>query len=620
MTKINLGELLFKLAIRFEPDIVTSRQKTKKIAAELGFDSQDQIRFATAVSELARNVFQYAKTGTLEFYFSTERPQYFFIVITDSGPGISAIDKILEGTYSSKSGMGLGLMGAKKLMDYFDIQTDSQSGTKVTIGKKLRQLIPQEKFESLKQNITELVCTPASNSFELLQNQNRELSTALEEVRIAKQELSNLNQELAETNRSVIKLYAELDERALSLKAANGALVKATEQAELANEAKSRFLSNMSHEIRTPLGIIQGFSELVLNPNLSAFEREGFLKTIRRNAANLTKLIGEVLDLSKVEAGVVELENTYFSLRDLVSEVLTSFELQASLKGVKLSFSFLDNCPWFVISDLMRLRQILVNVIGNALKFTATGEVSLIINAQATANEPESSMIQFLIKDTGIGLSEENQLRLFQPFVQADSSTTRKFGGTGLGLSLSKKLAQALGGDLILVESTPNVGSTFAITIKNDALLAADQDPIFLEPTEVAALPEKVLTGLQVLLVEDSDDNQLLFSTYLTQAGANVDIGSDGILGVALALKKSYDVILMDVQMPNLDGFSATAQLRAAGIKVPIVALTSHAMKEDRDRALASGFTHYLTKPLESKLLVQTLLPLKRIIKVQLDL
>ncbi len=619
MTAVSLGELLFKIAIRFEPDIVTSRQKTKMITAELGFDSQDQIRFATAVSELARNVFQYAKTGTLEYYFSSERPQFFYIVVSDSGPGILAINKILEGTYSSTSGMGLGLMGAKKLMDYFDVKT-SPNGTKVTIGKKLRLFVSEEKTENLKEIITALVCTPASNPFELLQNQNRELSMALEEVRLAKQELSKLYQELAETNRAVVVLYEELDGRALSLKSANEALVAATEQAELANLAKSRFLSNMSHEIRTPLGIIQGFSELALNPHLSNTEREGFLNTVRRNAANLTKLIGEVLDLSKVEAGVVELENTYFSLRELISEVLTGFELQASHKNVRLSFSFHDNCPWFVISDQMRLRQILINVIGNALKFTAAGEVTLVVSAQATdkelSNEPESSMIQFLIKDTGIGLSPENQLKLFQPFVQADSSTTRKFGGTGLGLSLSKKLAQALGGDLVLVESRLDVGSTFSLIIKNDALLAAGQEPIFLEDSETPVAPEKVLTGLHVLLVEDSDDNQLLFSTYLTQAGANVDIGADGIFGVALALKKSYDVILMDVQMPNLDGFSATAQLRAAGIKAPIVALTSHAMKEDRDRALASGFTHYLTKPLESKLLVQTLLPLKKNITV----
>ncbi len=602
-----LGISLLKMVIRFEPDIVTSRQKTKLIARELGFDSQDQIRLATAVSELTRNVFQYARTGTIEFFFSYELPQFFYIVISDSGPGISAIDKILAGTYSSESGMGVGLMGAKKLMDYFDVQTSAQTGTTITIGKKLRYIISTDKIENLKPGISELISIAPTNSFEALQNQNRDLSSALDEVRIAKENLSKLNLELAETNQAMVKLYTELDGRALALQMANEALIQATEQADLANQAKSQFLSNMSHEIRTPLGIIQGFSELAMDPDLTSKERQGFLATIRRNSKNLTQLIGQILDLSKVEAGLVELEITYFSMRDLVAEVISSFELQARKKTIALKFVFEDHCPTFLTSDLMRLRQILINVIGNALKFTSHGEIVLTVNEVPNSNHQDSVLIQFLIRDTGIGLSAENQARLFQPFVQADSSTTRKYGGTGLGLSLSKKLAQALGGDLALVASSPGAGSTFSVTIRANNVAQKSQVHVSIDPTEIEFDPTNLLNGLRVLLVEDSDDNQLLFSTYLSQAGASFDIGNDGNFGVALARQNLYDVILMDVQMPNLDGYSATAILRAEGFNMPIVALTSHALKEDYDRALANGFTHYLTKPLESKTLIQTL-------------
>ncbi len=610
MTASKLGQSLLRMTIRFEPDIITSRQKTKLIAQELGLDTQDQIRLATTVSELARNVFQYARTGTIEFFFTIELPQFFYIVVSDSGPGIQFIEKILAGDYTSQSGMGVGLRGAKKLMDYFHVETSSQNGTVVTIGKKLRLDVSTAKAENLKQVITDMVSIPASNPFEALQNQNRELSTALDEVRVAKENLSRLNIELAETNRAVIALYAELDGRALSLKAANEALVYATEQADLANEAKSRFLSNMSHEIRTPLGVIQGFAELAMQESITSAERQDYLKTIRRSSKNLTQLIGEILDLSKVEAGMVELENSHFSLRDLVSDIITSFQLQARKKQVQLKIFFQEGCPSMITSDLMRLRQILMNVVGNALKFTSQGEITLTMQMHPDPLTGHDSYFQFLVTDTGIGLTTESQSRLFQPFVQADNSTTRKFGGTGLGLSLSKKLAQALGGDLTLVESTSGKGSTFLIAIKSTP--TGDQSTYLFELLDNKLEPMQHLKGLQVLLVEDSEDNQLLFSTYLMQAGATVDLASDGNFGVELARKKSYDVIVMDVQMPNLDGYEATALLRSEGFDVPIVALTSHAMKEDRDRALTSGFTHYLTKPLESKTLIQTLIPIQR--------
>lgn len=390
---------------------------------------------------------------------------------------------------------------------------------------------------------------------------------------------------------------------------------KAMEEAEFANQAKTRFLSNMSHEIRTPLGIIQGFADLALDPTVKASERQEYLLTIKRNAHSLTKLLGEILDLAKIEAGRIEIEQTRFSLPDLVSEVLAAFNLQATEKGIALKFEIEGPFPEFVQSDSTRIRQILINMISNALKFTSKGGVSVTAKIQPQRSENTPVIVEFYVRDTGIGLNEDQRGRLFQAFSQADSSTTRKFGGTGLGLNLSKKLAQSLGGDLVLQESALHKGSTFKFHFNAGVLKTQDfADRFKVRPSQENYGPSKFsneLKGLKVLLVEDSVDNQMLFSTYLNQTGASVDLANDGLEGVNLARKNLYDVILMDVQMPNLDGYEATSILRSEGLKTPIVALTAHAMKEQRDHALSSGFSAYLIKPLNPLLLVETLSELR---------
>lgn len=385
------------------------------------------------------------------------------------------------------------------------------------------------------------------------------------------------------------------------------AIRKAMEQAELANQAKTRFLSNMSHEIRTPMGVIQGFADLALDDNSSPEERQNYLHTIKRNAAELTKLIGEILDLAKIESGHSKAESLRFSIHDLIQDVVSALSLQAKEKGITLSLNFKKPFPYYLTADPTRTRQILMNLISNAIKFTTRGGVKVTGYVIPQEDQKQSCVI-FDIEDSGIGLAPEQSARLFQAFSQADNSTTRKFGGTGLGLDLSRRLANSMGGNVKLVESQIGVGSTFRFSVDAGVLSEADFRAEIKPKIEIKTSRfANRLSGLNVLLVDDSTDNQMLFSRYLKRAGAEVVVASDGIEAVEIGSKIKFDVILMDVQMPHMDGYQATAKIRSLNILTPIIAITANALKEERERALQSGFTDYLTKPLEPTTLVRTL-------------
>ena len=364
-------------------------------------------------------------------------------------------------------------------------------------------------------------------------------------------------------------------------------------QAEHANRTKSAFLANMSHEIRTPLSAILGYAEILKDGTLEADEREEFLTTITRNGVALTRLIDDILDLSKVEAGQIEPEMVNFSLRAMIGELRGLFEEQARSKGLEFTIQRAANVPDQVRTDPTRLRQILVNLIGNALKFTSQGSVRVGL-------ERAGESLRFRVDDTGIGLTEQQAGRLFLPFSQADGSTTRRFGGTGLGLALSRKLARALGGDVTLEHSQPEVGSTFLASVHFEESAAS------LEASVQEETPVR-LSGLRVLLVEDTADNQRLIIHLLERAGIEVELAQDGQEGLDKALTGTYQVILMDMQMPRLDGFTATRMLRQRGYRGPVVALTAHAMLEDRQRIEQCGCDAHLTKPLDVKAIYQTL-------------
>ena len=369
----------------------------------------------------------------------------------------------------------------------------------------------------------------------------------------------------------------------------------AKEIAENANATKSAFLANMSHEIRTPLGAILGFSSLLKDVNLPIGDRDQYIDTINRNGQSLTRIIDDILDLAKVEAGRLDVEEIDFSLFDLVAEVVDLFKEKAKQKGIYLFTSIDENVPHCISSDPTRIRQILINILGNAIKFTDTGGVRM--RVRAAPDLRESLKISVDVKDTGCGLTEEQKARLFKPFTQADNTTTRQFGGTGLGLALSKRLSEALGGDIAIEKYVPNEGCTFVVTFlaaPAKSLGRARQGVKTAVPSSANALHQ-----LRVLLVDDSPDNQLLVKRFLTKNGAHVEVANDGLQAVEMALSKTYEIVLMDIQMPHMDGYQAIKALREKNYQTPIIALTAHAMLEDRAKTQAAGFVSHLTKPID---------------------
>lgn len=373
----------------------------------------------------------------------------------------------------------------------------------------------------------------------------------------------------------------------------------AREIAEEASKAKSKFLASMSHEMRTPLSAIVGFSELLEQDVTQAVD---FVEVIRRNAKHLSSLIDDILDLSKVEAGQMSLDSVVTNLREEVDGAILMLSNRAKAKGLAIHCTYNGILPKTILTDPMRLRQILINVIGNAIKFTEVGSIDVSVKMDETKIGDASRYVAFSITDSGLGIERSKHLQIFEPFCQEATTTARRFGGTGIGLTLSRQLARLMGGDLVLKYSEPGKGSTFEFSITSGPL-GSDKDPP-IEPSRCDPSSnknaEKALHGLHILLVEDSPDNRLLLEKFLESDGAKVDLATDGIEGVNMALKGTYDVIIMDVQMPNLDGRQATEQLRKAGYKLPIIALTADATKEEKNRCLASGMNDYCTKPISN--------------------
>lgn len=381
-------------------------------------------------------------------------------------------------------------------------------------------------------------------------------------------------------------------------------LIRSQRDAEVANQSKSEFLANMSHEIRTPMTAILGFNDILLD-NATEPEIIDAALTVKRNGEYLINLINDILDLSKIEAGKFEVEQLECSPHGIIADVASLMRVRAKAKGLPLNVQFDSPIPKTIQSDPTRLRQILINVVGNAIKFTETGSVEII--TRLLNESGEESKLQFDVTDTGIGIAADKIDKLFKPFTQADGSTTRTFGGTGLGLSISKRLVGLLGGEFS-VSSTLGKGSTFSVTVTTGPL----EDVRLIQGTgaEVNAEVNDPLNNLRILLAEDGPANQRLIGFVLKKAGAEVTLADNGQIGFdfAIAAKEEnqpFDVILMDMQMPVLDGYAATRRLREAGYSGPIIALTAHAMLSDRQKCLDAGCDDYTTKPIDRKKLIE---------------
>jgi Amt family ammonium transporter len=399
-------------------------------------------------------------------------------------------------------------------------------------------------------------------------------------------------------------------------------LRKAKKRAEAATRAKSEFLANMSHEIRTPMTAIQGFTELLLEEgDLGRIEQ---LHTLKRNGQHMMQILSDILDIAKIEAGKIEVERLPVSPSEVVADVTAVMRNAATEKEIGFDVAYIGKIPAMVQTDPTRLRQVLMNLVGNAIKFTERGGVRVV--TQLIQGEGEEPTLRFAVSDTGAGLSPEAQEKIFQSFEQADASTTRQFGGSGLGLAISRQLARLLGGDIAL-ESIEGQGSTFTLTIESGSLEGVEmlEDPAQLVVDPFTELEDDESTprflqrmreegpGGRILVVEDGEDNRRLIAFTLKKSGFEVSHAENGSAGVEIALAardagQPFDLILMDMQMPVMDGYEATRRLRESGEGAPIVALTAHAMKGNRERCLEAGCDDFATKPISRRQLVTTVL------------
>ncbi|CAN5521470.1 hypothetical protein BH10BDE1_BH10BDE1_14640 [soil metagenome] len=407
--------------------------------------------------------------------------------------------------------------------------------------------------------------------------------------------------------RAKVRIFVELAQQRQLLQSHVRELERLRLEAEAANIAKSQFLANMSHEIRTPLAAVMGFAELIARGTSTAAETEECIDAVRRNGKLLLRLIDDILDLSKIEANRLELEQTDFDLDEVLHDIQSTLSFRAQERGITLKFDAQNAKGGPYKSDPTRLKQVLLNIIGNGIKFTSAGTVEV-----TAAIEPENSdslrhgshdRLIVRIKDQGVGLTADQAERLFQPFGQADASTRRQFGGSGLGLVISRQIARAMGGNIRLVESKPGTGSTFEILLLLEKTTGAE-----LEVRKKAALESgtrnheseenRSLQGKKILAVDDSPDNLTLISMFLRDSGALLSYADSGNGAIGEVKKENFDIILMDVQMPGMDGHQATEEIRRLGFKKPIIALTAHAIRSEHEKCRRSGCDAVLTKPI----------------------
>jgi len=551
---------LSSISLHFEYDLVAARRRARQIAALLGFDEQEQTRIATVASEIARNALRYAGGGRIEFGIDDRNGSpSLAMTVSDRGAGIENLDDILNGRYRSQTGMGLGLLGAQRLMDDLQISTAAGKGTTVTMRKTLSPRAPVLTEGGVAKLVDQLARQRPESPLEEIHQQNAELLQALSELNLRQEEQERLNQELEDTNRGVLALYAELDEKAESLRRAD--------------QVKSRFLSDMGHEFRTPVNSILALTRLLEEADLNAEGRKQ-LDLIRRAAEDMESLVNDLLDLAKIEAGKIEVRVAEFEVANLFSALRGMLRPLLLNRSVSLVFEEPENLPP-IETDEGKVAQILRNFISNALKFTEAGEVRI----SASLGQSGDTVI-FCVADTGIGIDPEDQERIFEEFTQIDHPLQRHQKGTGLGLPLTRKLATLLGGRVGL-RSTPGIGSTFWAEVP---IRYAGADAT----SRSAAAPRPSVLPLRVLVVDDDEAARYTVASFATRAGTEVLEAENGLAGIARAQNDHPDVILLDLMMPGIGGHEVLQRLKSdpSTANIPVIIVTSRFVNEEEKKQI----------------------------------
>jgi signal transduction histidine kinase/CheY-like chemotaxis protein len=555
--------------LRDDEGVVLARRRARDVAELLGFDRQDQTRIATAVSELARNAHRYAHGGRVTFARDAEA---LHIEVADDGPGIADLDAVLSGRLRSSTGLGRGLVGVRQLMDDFTITSGAGRGTRVTCAKRLPAAAAVLDDRTLR---AELTARRAGNPYDELTRQNEELLQALGEVRARQEELLALNRELDDTNRGVVALYAELDDRA--------------EQLRESDERKSRFLADMSHELRTPLNSIIALTELLADglPPLQG-EQVTQVAFVRRMAEDQLRLVGDLLDIAKIEAGRLDLELTEVSVAELFTALRAQLRPLAESRDLNLRLDAAPGVPP-LRTDEGKLVQVVRNLVSNAVKFTPGGEV--VVSAEAEGGE-----LVLRVADTGIGIAEEHLERIFDEFVQVPGELQREARGTGLGLPLSRKLVELLGGRLT-VASKVGAGTTFTVRVPL-TYVAPDAGP---EP----ASPEGA-----VLVVDDDEAARYVVRTHLRDSAWRVAEAAGGEAALAAVDRGLPVAVVLDLSMPDMDGIQVLNRLRAryGADQLPVVVHTSRLLDAAARRSLEAHGAVILDKSSTSRAALLTAL------------
>ncbi len=572
---------LLSIAIERETDIVLVRQRARKIAGLVGFDAQDQTRITTALSEIARNVWEYAGGGRVEFWFNADRAQSLEIVVQDKGKGIADIEAVLAGTYQSNTGMGLGILGARRLMESFEIQTGARRGTTVRMARSLTRRAPTIGPAELAAIGKALARSGETlDPLDEIRRQNQDLMVQLNELHGRQHQLTQLNQELEDTNRGVVALYAELDERADHLRRAD--------------QLKSRFLSNMSHEFRTPLNSIMALSRLLLARSDGELtpEQEKQVQYIRKAAENLTELVNDLLDLARVEAGKTVVAPTEFTAASLFGALRGMLRPLLVAEGVALVFEEASDVP-ALFTDEGKVSQILRNFLSNAIKFTERGEV----RAWAQS-DPTADTVTFFVRDTGVGIPPEQIETIWQEFGQVDNPLQSKVKGTGLGLPLAKKLAELLRGS-VNVQSWPGQGSVFSVTLPRVYSQAGDatepEAPWQLDPDRVP-----------VLAIEDDPADALTFQRALR--GSRYQLLPARSLAEARRVleRVSPAAVLLDIVLVGEESWKLLIEMKQRPLTERIPIIVASSLAEER-KARGLGADEYLEKPVDPARLIRAL-------------